>query len=54
MKEFIHVIILDHYEEHDIFCHYSQIYKFNETWYWNEKEIVNRPEYIEETLSKFN
>ena len=51
MEEFINIVIFDK-EEQDVFVHYTQIYQYNNEWYWNDKEIVNHNTYIEEQLKR--
>ena len=39
MEEFINIVIFDK-EEQDVFVHYTQVYQYNNIWYWNDKEII--------------
>ena len=39
MEEFINIVIYDK-EEQDVFVHYTQVYQYNNSWYWNDKEII--------------
>ena len=51
-NEFIRFIIYEHAEEHEVVAHYTQIYKFNSGYFWNNKEIISHESYIKESIVK--
>ena len=51
MEEFINIVIFDK-EEQDVFVHYTQVYQYNNIWYWNDKEIVDYPTIITDQIER--
>ena len=51
MEEFINIVIFDK-EEQDVFVHYTQVYQYNNSWYWNDKEIIDYPTTITDQIER--
>ena len=51
MEEFINIVIFDK-EEQNVFVHYTQVYQYNNSWYWNDKEIIDHPIVITDQIER--